>query len=353
MTSRRAPPYLALVATLAAPLGHAACSTKSPTATATPVASAPATGPAAAAAALPPAPARGALARGEPCSSVLVDAGATVGCARFKSAEDAFRAVVDTTDPLVLAIGEAHAQKGTEALASSTKRFTASLLPIASGRASDVVVELWAPNPACRKEVQAVASAQKPVVTAQATSNVNEYEALGTRAKALGTTPWLLRPTCDDFKAITDAGDGAIPVMLGLVRSLTTARVRQLLARNAADGGAPRMVLAYGGMMHNDLLPPAATKDYSFAPELVQATAGRYVELDLVVPEYVKPSPTWQALPWYAAYAANAAYATHEAVGADPERVTLYQTGERSFVLVFARTPAAADAGPPLATPLP
>ncbi len=330
--------HFGLASALAGALGLLACSAKSTNASATPVVSAPATGPAAAAPAAAPASARGALARGEPCPSGLpdADAGAAVRCARFATAEDAFRAVVETTDPLVLAVGEAHAQKGTEALASSTKRFTASLLPIASGRASDVVVELWAPNPACRKEVQAVASAQKPVVTAQATSNVNEYEALGTRAKALGTTPWLLRPTCDDFKAIADAGDGAVSVMLGLVKSLTASRVRQLLARSAADGGAPRTVIAYGGMMHNDLRPPAATKAYSFAPELVAATGGRYVELDLVVPEYVKPSPTWQALPWYSA---------HEAVGADASRATLYQTGERSFVLVFAKSPATPDAG--------
>ncbi len=270
------------------------------------------------------------LARGTPCAA-RADAGASIGCARFASAEDAFRAVVESTSPLVLAIGEAHAQKGTEAIASATKRFGASLLPIVAPRASDVVAELWIPPSGCQQEVKQVASAQKPVTTAQAATNVNEYDVLGSQAKALGVTPWPLRPTCADMKTVNDAGEDKIAVMLGLVKSLTTSRVRTLLARNAAaEAGAPRTVLVYGGMMHNDLAPTAAGKDYTFGPDLLAATGGRYVELDLVVPEYIKPSPTWQALPWYA---------THEAGSAeDPARATLYQVGERSFVLVFPKS---------------
>lgn len=283
------------------------------------------------------------LSRGTPCTPphpLSPDAGLLLPCARFATPDDAVRAVLDATDPLVLAVGEAHAQRGTEAIPSATKRFTATLLPLVAPRASDVVVELWAPDPSCKQEVKAVASAQKPVTTAQAASNVNEYEALGMRAKSLGTQPWLLRPTCADFKSITDAGDDAVGVMLGLVRSLTAARVRTLLARSAAAdaGGSRRTVIAYGGMMHNDLAPPPSTKAYSFGPELVTATQGRYAELDLVVPEYVKAAATWQALPWYA---------THEVYGADATRTTLYGVGERSFVLVFPTTAAAASATEP------
>ncbi len=327
------------ITVVAALLLLAACTpSPSPSPTPSPTATSPASGSSPA-----PAPApdpRSPLAKGTPCASARPaspDAGPPLRCARFATPEDALRAVVDATDPLVLAVGEAHAQRGTEGISSATKRFTTTLLPLVAPRASDIVVELWAPDPSCKQEVKAVASAQKPVTTAQAASNVNEYEALGMRAKALGTQPWLLRPTCADFKAITDAGDDAVAVMLGLVRSLTAARVRTLLGRSAAsDAGATRRtVVAYGGMMHNDLAPPPSTRAYSFGPELVAATDGRYAELDLVVPEYVKATSTWQALPWYA---------THEVYGADPSRTTLYAVGERSFVLVFPTASAAAPA---------
>ena len=73
------------------------------------------------------------------------------------------------------------------------------MVPLLENRASDLLVEAWAGDPRCQKEVKQVASAQAPVKQAQAESNPNEYVALGTRAKALGITPWLLRPTCDDY----------------------------------------------------------------------------------------------------------------------------------------------------------
>lgn len=262
-----------------------------------------------------------------PGATPCEDAGAGPTCLRFASVEDAFRWVL-AFDPTVLAIGEAHAQKGTEALASSTKRFTDKLLPIVSPRASDLVVELWAPDPRCQKEVKAVASAQKPVTSAQAAPTQNEYVTLGTRAKERGVTPWLLRPTCDDFSTLADAGADAVPAMLSLVKRLTAEKVRQLLERQAR-AEAPKMVLAYGGAMHNDLAPADDMKDYSFGPELELATGDRYVELDLIVPEFVKDTPSWERLPWVAAFRAG---------GGPNERATLYRTGSRSFVLLFPRS---------------
>ena len=249
------------------------------------------------------------------------------GCLRFSSSEDAFRYVLTTTKPIVLAIGEAHAQKGTEKIESSTKRFTETLLPLAaSSHATDVVVELWAPDPSCMKEVKQTAAAQKPVTTAQAETNQNEYLVLGNKAKALGMTPWLLKPTCNDFSAIADAGADAISTMLGTVKKLTQQRVSQLLQKNqkASDGTA--LVLAYGGAMHNDLAPDPDTKEFSFGPELANLTNGRYTELDLIVPEYIKDTPVWTKLPWYAAFKADKL---------PPGKATLYKTGERSFTIVF------------------
>lgn len=256
-------------------------------------------------------------------------------CLRFGTAEDAFRWVL-AKDPLVLAVGEAHAQRGTETIASSTKRFTEAFLPLVAPRSSDVVVELWAPDPKCMKEVKQVASAQKPVTEAQAETNQNEYVTLGTKAKASGMTPWLLRPTCDDFAMLADAGADAVGAMLGLVKRLTQAKVTQLYERNRGAGTEPvKTVIAYGGALHNDLAPPEATKEYTFGPELDLLSGGRYIELDLIVPEYVKKTPTWEKLPWFASFEAD------RASGRPQDKATLYVVGARSFVLVFPSAPAA------------
>lgn len=249
-------------------------------------------------------------------------------CLRFATPEDAFRSVLAKA-PVVLGVGEAHAQRGTEGIASATRRFTESFLPLLAPRASDVVVELWAPDPRCMKEVKEVARAQKPVTEAQATTNQDEFVTLGTKAKEAGMTPWLLRPTCDDFAALADAGEDAVSAMLALVKRLTLAKVAELHERSRAAAD-PKLVVAYGGALHNDLAPPEATRDYSFGPELDRLTGGRYVELDLIVPELVKRTPTWEKLPWFSSFEAE------RASGRPLDRPMLYQIGDQSFVLVFA-----------------
>jgi hypothetical protein len=256
-----------------------------------------------------------------PSSAVSAASVSEVSTMRFETPEKAFGWVL-AQDPIVLAIGEAHAQKGTEAIASSTKRFTETFLPLLKGKASDVVVELWAPDPKCRKEVAVVASAQKPVVTAQADTNQNEYVTLGTKAKEQGMTPWLLRPTCDDFTMLADAG-GDVGAMLGLVRRLTETKLTQLHEKTP-----DKIVVAYGGAMHNDIKPDPDLAEYSFGPAMAKALGKRYVELDLIVPEYVKDTDTWKKMPWYAAFKADT----------ETSKATIYRTGERSFTLVFPKT---------------
>jgi hypothetical protein len=261
-----------------------------------------------------------ACSRPPPVSSASPDAGAPIAnacegppkCGFFESPQDAMRHVLRTR-PRILGVGEAHAQRGSEGASSSTKRFTETFLPMIADGTSDLVVELWAPDPKCMKDVKRVASAQKPVTASQAETNQNEYVTLGTRAKALGVTPWLLQPSCDDFATLADAG-----AMLTMVKTLTEARISKLWGRG------DKMLVAYGGALHNDLAPPEATRAYAFGPEFDRLSEHRYVELDLIVPEYVKATETWQRLPWFAAF---------QKVPHD--RTILFEIGERAYVLVF------------------
>lgn len=250
-----------------------------------------------------------------------------LGCRTFASVSEAI-AVVLAKKPLVIGIGEAHAQKGTEGIPSTTQRFTEQILPTLQGKVSFLAVELMLPNPKCQKETKQVAKQQKPVTEPQAETNQNEYVVLGKRAKALGIVPDLLRPSCDDLTRITQAGAGDIGVMLETIAKLTRDTAVTELDRNKQAGKQDLMVVAYGGALHNDVAPRPGRETWTYGPDLAKATADRYLELDLIVPEYIKDTDTWTALPWFKHY-------DRDKLG---DKVVLFSPTPTSYVLVFPKT---------------
>ena len=300
-------PALALLLALGSSLG---CSTPPSTAP-TPLASA------------PPAASTVAIA---PSAAPPDDDCVALGCRLFDTPADAFRAILETK-PLVIAIGEAHAQKGTEAIPSSAKRFTGELLPLLEGRASDLILELMAPPAGCKKTTEVVATKQKVVTEKQTESAQSEYVIMGNEAKKRGLVPDLLRPTCADLDAIDKAGDDTIGTSLTTIARLTKTKVAQLLDRNA-KASPDRLVATYGGAMHNDLAPPPERALWSFGPELSARVKGRYVEIDLFVPEFILETESWKKLEWY----------PHFDRTKHPDKTTLFNPHPGSYVLIFPRT---------------
>ena len=141
-----------------------------------------------------------------------------------------------------------------------------------------------------RDREEKVAQQQKPVTQNQAASNQNEYVTLAQKAKDLGIQPHVLRPSCADVEKVTRAGDDAVFEMLSIITKHMESKVTALRGQ---PGGGDRMVITYGGAMHNDLAPQEGREAWSFGPSLAKATVDRYVEVDLVVPEYVKDTPAW------------------------------------------------------------
>ncbi len=223
--------------------------------------------------------------------------------------------------PRVLAVGEAHAQAGERIGASTTRRFMEQLLPRLAPRASDLVIEIWVANGSCGKVETQVKQQQAEVTAPQAATNQNEFLELGHRAKALRIQPHALVPSCEQYEKIAGAGERDISEMLTMLRDVTERDVRGLLQKRAPD----RLVVAYGGAMHNDVRPREGREDFSFGPALAEATDGRYVELDLIVPEQIKDNETWRGLPWFSRY-------SRESAG---DRAVLISWAPRAYALIF------------------
>ena len=265
-----------------------------------------------------------------PRSASASEAGTPCGglhCLAFSDEKAAFAQVL-AMQPQVLGIGESHAQKGSEAVPSATRRFAELLLPALCGRAKSIVLEIWLPRNDCGdKRVEKVAKAQKAVTATQAKSNTNEYVTLGHVAKRWGIEPSALVPTCEEYQSILDAGPDTIERMLALIGQRSGDRLVEELHRTVGREPGP-VVIAYGGALHNDAEPSPDHKDYSYGPRLLEETRGKYVELDLIVPEYVKDTEVWQRQPWYRAFKENR----------DLSRTRLYQWSPHSFALVFPAT---------------
>ena len=252
-------------------------------------------------------------------------------CELFDTASDAL-SVALATDPVIVAIGEAHAQKGDTGVPSAAKRFTGELLPLFQGRASDLIVELMLPPNGCHEKVDQVRAAHKPVTDKQAIGDQGEYIALGEAAKRLGIVPDLLRPSCDDMEAISRAGDDAIAKTLETIARLTARQVKAILAR---PGRGTKAIVVYGGAIHGDLGPPPERAAWSYGPELSALVNDRYVAVNLFVPEYIDGGSNWQKFAWFPFYG-------------DARRAgktILFNPSERSFVLIFE--PARGEGGAP------
>jgi hypothetical protein len=229
---------------------------------------------------------------------------------------------------------------------------------LAQGGATDLVVETWITEGKCGKqERQVVRKVEK--TTERPAETENEVIRLLKRAKGLGVQPHILTVGCSEYEKLLDAKKGGkldLEKLLDLItRHLRqkTLKVLRARARSKAPnrcrsrrskrprgrgreeaqaaacrrGGAQSkkpMVAIYGGALHNDLYPLEELEMFSFGGALKKATGGRYLELDLYVPEYVEADEQLRKKPWYPLLRKQ-----------PRNRVLLIERGRSSYVLVL------------------
>lgn len=245
-------------------------------------------------------------------------------CLAFDRAEDAILSVLEATEPVVLAVGEIHAQKGSELKVTPTAHF-GLVLPLFRSRTKHLVLELWTGRNDCGdNRVARVQEAQKPATKTQRSTNQSDFFHLGELSQAQGIMPHALVPSCDDYARILAAKQEDIATMLELTAERTVGVVTELLARKPADAGSP-YVVTYGGTMHNDVSPRPGLESFSFAAKLQKLTDGHYVELDLVLREQVRDTGAFKQFAWY----------SHFRSATVAKRFALYRTHPKSYTLIF------------------
>lgn len=200
--------------------------------------------------------------------------------------------------PRVIGIGEIHER--TDRVAGSTPalvRFATELLPAFAAQTSDLVIETWMVDPACKTGVarsrQVESAMKRPASTG---SHINSLFGI---TKANSITAHVMRMTCEDLDAVAGTAGVQAERLLGIVtRELERVTRSAVRFRDERQETRP-IVLVYGGALHNDLYPYKTTRQWSYALGVDHATGGKFVELDLYAPEQVEANPMYEGESWY------------------------------------------------------
>jgi hypothetical protein len=233
----------------------------------------------------------------------------------FSTPEAALARVLESR-PLILGVGEYHELKGAPKVPSAVKRFT-GVLPAFDGGASSLVVETWMLNGRCGAvEKQAAQAVEK--TTKRPKETEDEVTTLMGRAYDLGFVNHTLLIDCDDYRSMLDADGELDPdASLRLMRTKVEAMALKIIEKEEA--GVPgKLLVLYGGALHNDLVPAPGDEPYVFGPTLQKETKGRYAELDLLVPEYVERDEDLLKQPWFAPALALARKGRHVLIRPSP-----------------------------------
>ena len=248
----------------------------------------------------------------------------------FSDAVSAVAEVLAETDPGIIAFGEYHQQIQTTGVQSALKRFTNSILPSVKHRLTDLVVETWISTGGCGKN-EGVVTNEVDKVTKRPAATEDETVTLIRTAAAFGIKPSVLELACDDYgRLIGDAGVDYLALLELVGERLGSTAKRAYLDRHPSGAArTPRqngVVAIFGGAIHNDARPLEMWKTVSFGPDLATLDAG-YIEIDLVVPEFVENSDVAKKERWYPIFEETA---SHDAV-------SLIETGPRAYVLVLKK----------------
>jgi hypothetical protein len=245
----------------------------------------------------------------------------------FPDAARAVKSILETHKPRVLGFGEIHQKTDSAVARSAVKRFAEQLLPLLAPRATDLLVETWVTEGRCGKQEKRVVK-QVDKGTKRPKSTENEVLTLLKRGKKLGLKPHILVLSCADYKKLSGK-DGKLDyeALLSTVTRHLKKKVEAIVGKQPKGAkkkaARERVLLVYGGALHNDLFPPKGLEMFSYASA---AAKSGYVEIDLYVPEYLRGDKELAKQPWFPLLGK-----------ATSGQVVLIERGKRSYVLLLRR----------------
>ena len=231
-------------------------------------------------------------------------------------------------DARVIGFGELHVRTDRAQVKSALARFTRDAVPAIGDKLSDLIVETWIVDPHCGKPA-VEATAKIAITTRRPTETKSEIAQLADAARAKGIQPHAMRIGCDDYAKIAPKDkDVDVAAMLTLTTKELTRIATEAVAHRDKEPEHRPWIALYGGALHNDRFPDKGVEEWSYAAKVDAITHDKFVEIDLIVPELAEGDAASQKQPWY------------PLVGkADTKSLQVWKRGDRSFVILFPRTP--------------
>lgn len=241
----------------------------------------------------------------------------------YATLADALVAIIPA-DARVVGFGELHARVDRAQVASSLSLFTAAL-PAFGDKVSDLIVETFIVDPKCGQSATAATQKMETEVK-RPVQTKSEIQLLADAAKAAHIQPHAMTLSCADYKTLVPKGEIDPLAML----TITTRELRRIalsaVAHRDKEPDHRPWVALYGGALHNDLVPDKALAEWSYATDVDKATAGHFVEVDLIVPELATADAASRKQPWF------------PAVETSGDWIQVWKRNAHSFVVILAKT---------------
>jgi hypothetical protein len=259
----------------------------------------------------------------------------------------ALKAIVPA-DARVVGFGELHSRTDRAQVRSALSRFTSDGLPVFTDMASDLIVETWIVDPKCGQKAKTT-TAKVEISARRPQETKSEIAVLAEAARAAKIQPHAMKLSCEDYDKVAPAGSEPLPdVLLGLITKELGRIAEEAIKHRDKEPGHRPLIALYGGALHNDRFPAEGVEDWSYAARVDALTGNRFVEIDLIVPELAEADKSVETQPWY------------PLVKNTDASLKVWKRGERSFVVIFPRSPAKAapatgsgSAAPGSASPAP
>lgn len=248
----------------------------------------------------------------------------------FDSEREAIVHIVSHTKPRIIGFGEYHSRIRTN-VPSALSHFTASVFPAIAPLLSDLVVEALVPEGRCQALEETVAAAVE-AETERPESTKDETVVLFQTARAKGVVPHYLTLTCADHRAIYADNEVGYLLLLETIGAKLANKTMAVMGHRASRPVERKpLISVYGGAVHNDACPDPRWRSVAFGPRLTrEVPPGKYVEVDLAVPEIVEDNPLLRDEPWIALARDKSS----------PDKTLLIEQSDTSYIIVFPRKEA-------------